>query len=306
MKKNNKAFSLVLAIVLTIIMSLIALYIINYIVPFSRNVKWIENVAKAYYEAQKWVEDSLYFIKWNFWIDKIKNFSTNNIDYSYNIIALWKVLPPAWKWNSEYNKNFNRIRVWEPIQLQVWNHRLDGSNWNNINFTFKIPEIDSYVNSWSTLSWASTNMPIINWQLVAQDDVLNASWSQILASDLSSLKNWLDIFYNKQNNSWIYYKNWVKLDWTSEAFQDFFDANCTWTNSWCILKMSVINKLETTSWVSVPYLEWKIDLTSTSKNIPLRYTQITAEWKSYWYKKSISIRVPEQTVNEAFDFTVFQ
>jgi hypothetical protein len=54
MKKNNKnAMSIILAIILTIIMSLIALYMIDYIIPFSKNVKGIENVAKAYYQAEK-------------------------------------------------------------------------------------------------------------------------------------------------------------------------------------------------------------------------------------------------------------
>ncbi len=308
MKKNKQAASIILAIILTIIMSLIALYMIDYIIPFSRNVKWIENVAKAYYQAEKWVEESLYFVKWNFWIDKTKSFnSTKAVDDSYNIVAIWNLLPPAGQGNSEFDKDFNKIRVWDPIQLKVWKGRLSSSDWNNIKFTFIVPPLD-----WSLgqdLSWSNNDF-VINWQLISSNWVLNANNSQITYKDIN---DWLsnNIFnWSSSNSLWNKYFNWIKLDWTTKNFKSYYNDNCTGTNSGCILKMSVINKLEVKNWtnssIPVPYLEWKIDLTWTSKTIPLRYTQIQTEWKSYWFKKTISIRVPQQTVNEAFDFTVFQ
>jgi hypothetical protein len=54
MKNNNKqAMSIIIAIILSVIMGLIAIYMIDYIIPFSKNVKGIENVSKAYYQAEK-------------------------------------------------------------------------------------------------------------------------------------------------------------------------------------------------------------------------------------------------------------
>ncbi len=310
MKKNNKkAMSIVLAIVLTIIMSLIAIYMINYIIPFSRNVKWIENVAKAYYQSEKAVENSLFYIKNNFWTNSWKTFnSSKSVDYSDNIIANWRLLPPNWMWNSEYNNNFNRIKVWEPIQLKIWNWRLSKDDWNSINFSFQVPDLDWDWSNDETLSWANTT-PIINWQLIAWSWVLNASWSQIMIWDLNSNFTDIKLFnWSKQNKANIAFVEWVDLDWNTNNFKDYYDSNC-WVWNECILKMSVINKLELNSKnTPVPYLEWKIDLSwlSVWKTIPLRYTQLDTAWKAYWFKKTIDLSIPQQTVNEAFDFTVFQ
>ena len=71
-----------------------------------------------------------------------------------------------------------------------------------------------------------------------------------------------------------------------------------------------VNNLELNSDnVVVPYLEWQMQLDSgmdLDNNIPLRYTRIESGGKSIWYKKELDIRVPTKTVNQAFDFTVFQ
>jgi len=310
MKKNNKkAMSIILAIVLTIIMSLIAIYMINYIIPFSRNVKWIENVAKAYYQSERGVENSLFFIKNNFWTNSWKTFNISNpVDYSDRIVANWRLLPPVWKWNSEYDKNFNRLKIWEPIQLKIWNWRLIQSDWTvwNLKFDFRVPDLDNKNWNDETLSWA-TNTPIINWQLISWSWVLNASWSQIMIGDLNI--NWKFLFnWSESNSAWVAYSAWVDLNWNVDNFKNYYKNKC---DSWneCILKMSVINKLElNTKNIPVPYLEWKIDLSSLSawKTIPLRYTQLDTAWKAYWFKKTIDLSIPQQTVNEAFDFTVFQ
>ena len=307
-KSNKKAMSIILAIVLTIIMSLIAIYMINYIIPFSRNVKWIENVAKAYYQSEKAVENSLFFIKNNFGTDSQKSFNTSNsVDYSYSIVAKWRLLPPSWKWNSEYDKNFNRLKVWEPIQLKIWNWRLIQSDWTvwNLKFDFKVPDLDKKNWNDETLSWSNTT-PVINWQLIAWSWVLNASWSQVMIWDLNI--SWTIFDWTNSNSAWVTYSVWVDLDWNSDNFKNYYKTNCKSWNE-CILKMSVISKLElNTKNTPVPYLEWKIDLSwlSAWKTIPLRYTQLDTAWKAYWFKKTIDLSIPQQTVNEAFDFTVFQ
>jgi len=309
MKNNNKkALSIILAIILTVIMSLIALYLIDYIIPFSRNVKWIENVSKAYYQAEKWIENSLFYIKNNFWLNYTKNFNSSlAVDDKISIIALGSLLPPNGQWNSEFSSNYNRIRISEPIQLEIWDGKF---NWSNAQFTFKIPDIWPSIDSWSILVWWNTE--IINWQLIASNWILNADSSQILADDITN--RWLvnSILFNwaTTNNAGITISNWVDLDWNTTSFNNFYTSNCLAWNS-CVLKMSLLNKLEVLNpdWgdnIPLPYLDWSLNLNNWSNTIPLRYTQIHTEWKSYWFKKMLDAKVPQQTINEAFDFTVFQ
>ncbi len=46
---------------LVLISSLFAYTILEYMIPFSKNIKWIENSSKSYYQANNWIEMGLYF-----------------------------------------------------------------------------------------------------------------------------------------------------------------------------------------------------------------------------------------------------
>jgi len=285
MKKTKKAFSLILAMILVLIMSLIAFFLLEYMIPFSKNTKWIENTSKAYYQAEGAIEQALRFVN----IDRVSYssesgsiMSSNAIWNTFSMVASWTSLPENLNWNSEYDKNFDIIRSWDPIQLEVWNNSL-----SNLNITFKVPDLNS---SWTeTLSWSD----IVNWQLNSETESLNAwVWNFITAANINSISNIA-----------LWWKTWIKLDWTNQIFSAFYTANCSVWHK-CTLKLSVINKLElSTNNIPVPYLEWKI---TTSNSIPLRYTSIKSAWKSYGFKKELEVRIPQQTVNEAFDFSVFQ
>jgi hypothetical protein len=99
---------------------------------------------------------------------------------------------------------------------------------------------------------------------------------------------------------------WKKVsDSSNVAFWIFYTANCL--SDKCILKFSVINELKTTDIpsVSIPYLEWRLNSWWTNM-LPLRYSIIESSWKSYGFSKSLQIKVPQETVSQAFDFTVFQ
>ena len=281
MKKTKKALSLVIAISITLIMGLLALYILEYMIPFSKNTKNIENSISAYYQADSGIEDALYSMS-----GQTLSFEKNDIlfwnkDYWINMTASWTILPPTWQWNSEFDFDYNIIRIWKPIQIEVWNDKI-----NNVKIIFRVPDLNNDYIYNEILTWSK----IINWQLSWQDDVLNSYNSQIEVVDI----DWTNI---KINN-----KNWRKWNDTTESFSSFYSSNC-WSWKSCKLKMSVINKLELTDWTSVPYLEWKI---TNINSIPLRYRIIKTTWKSYWFRKNLNIKVPQQTVNEAFDFTVFQ
>ena len=308
MKKNNKQwFTIILAMWIVLIIGLMAYNILDYIIPFWREVKWIENSSRAYYLANNWIESALYNVNLrnNSWsIDDRTEYWENfvwDISTKYNTFSSWNILPPEWEWNSEYDNNWNIISQWNPIQLSIWNWYLNRTT--SIKAAFRVPKINNIW--WSTLSWNS--MPIISWQLSSNNNSLNASWWIILASNVLSS----DKTFSNANINWPSL-SWVDLDWNEMSIADFYwnsdiTWHCYWTNSWCILKFSIINKLELNlDDIGIPYLEWKNEIDNAFNVIPLRYTKVSAAGKSMWYKKELEIKIPWKTLNQAFDFTVFQ
>ena len=291
MKKNKKAISLIIAMWLALIMSLLALYILEYMIPFWKNTKNIEQSVVAYYQADSWIEEAL-FTNSNNTLDPILV-----KDYWIEITKKWTQLPPIGQWNSEYDLDYNIIKVGQPIQIEIWEWQI---NLNNFKIHFRVPDLDRDWNNdnQKLLGWA---LEIINWQLSSNNDVLNADWNQITADDIPFDNTIWDKAWINLSDSWAtiseFYSWWTNSNWVV--------SQCWSTGSGCILKMSVINKLETTDNVNVPYLEWKIE-TWTSNKIPLRYKIVNTTWKSYDFQKELRVRVPQQTLNEAFDFALFQ
>lgn len=302
MKKNNKWVSLPLAMGLVLIMNLLAFAILEYIVPFSREIKWVENSSSAYYQANSWIEEWLYGVHTRNNSEALDDRDEYLKEYSWDPIAnkfitssSWNTLPPLWEGNSEYDQNWNTISLWKPIQLSVWNWYID---WG-FEIAFRVPNLDkfSYNLNIEELDWSS--IPIVNWQLSWNSNALNAGWGIILISDiLDSNENFEDVD--------IWWKDGVDLLWNTITIENFYDTNCD--SSKCTLKFSIVNKLETSDSppITIPYLEWQLRTSDINDSIPLRYTKIESSWKSYWYKKDLEIKVAWQSVNEAFDFTVFQ
>ncbi len=298
MKINKKWFSIVMVMWLVVFINLIAIGILEYIVPYSRETKNIENSVASYYQAESWIEDALFFLKdkdFEPWTQSWNSLSSDVIDSAFNIVWRGSVLPPTWQWNSEYDNNWNKISVWNPIQFEIWDNYIDSTdNFNNI-MAFRVPDIDE---SWTmTLSWTNI-LPVINWQLSSEWNSLNATGSYIYPSDIC---NSGESFSDCELDFLSFW--WIDLNNNERDFSDFYDNEC-WAWSWCILKLSVINKLEEdTNNTSIPYLEWQFKF---DDNIPLRYTIIDTQGKAYGYKKDLKVRVSQETTNEAFDFTVFQ
>lgn len=296
MKNNKKAFSLVIAMFLMIITSLLALYLLEYIIPFSRNTKWMENWTKAYYEANKWIEEVLFSMKWEdpyfeTWITNPSSASW----YYYSLTSTWNTIPLLWEWTSEIDDNYNKISVSNPVQLLMkWN-----IDWDDVEFYFKVPHFDDSTTTPIVFSW--WNNPIINWQLSSEIETLNSSWSQIQNSDVNnSTASWTDLHEISFDTN----KKWFTLSWSELDMQNFYDAyNCEF--SWCILKLSIVNELSSNDNRKIPYLEYKIVFPGWT-NIANYYSKISSYWKSTWYRKDLKLYIPQQTTIEAFDFTVFQ
>ncbi len=293
-QNTSKWFTIVLAMWIVLIITLLALLILEYIIPFSKNVKGIENSSKAYYEANSWIEDALWFTSQNsVGSESWTIISSTAVWNNFTVIGLGDILPPVWKWNSEYDSDWNKIAEWQPIQLDIWSGAI--SNWNTVDFYFRVPDLD-YNKSSSEILWWSN--PIVNWQLSWEADAVNASWSYIYPWDVCDSDTSCstgDINFSL--------KTWIQLAWTSINFASFYATECDDGTEQCSLKLSVINDLELSDGTPVPYLEWKIDFGTP---VALRFAQVNSSGKSYWFKKELEVKVAQQTVIEAFDFTIFQ
>lgn len=301
MKYNKKWFSLPLAMWLVLIISLLAYTILEYIIPFSRDIKWVENSSISYYLANSWIEEWLYHFS-NRLDDKeelSKDFSWN-ISNEFKTFSSWSILPPVWNWNSNFDSDWNKISQWNPIQLLIW--KGDITNWMNVWVSFKVPDLD-----WTSISEKINDivfpsLEIINWQLSSPNATLNANTD-------SSSSNWIiraericdsDDICDLEIDLWNL--EWKDLDKNIYNIEDFYLNNCVVNE--CSLKFSVVNKIETDDLVTLPFLEWKLDF--WTNNMSLRYSRIESYWISYWYKKYLEIKSPSATVNEALDFTIFQ
>ena len=291
MKNNKKAFSLVIAMWLVLITSLLAFTILEFIVPFSRDIKWIENSTKSYYQANNWIERWLYFFSKRSDSQsrtELTRAYSVNIDYKFSTTSSGVVIPATWKWNSSFNKDWDTLSVSDPIQLLIWYAFI--SNLATLRIDFRVPDLNNDLILWETLDWTTT--PMVNWQLISETDTLNSLSTTVFTAD--NINSWDMAF------SWL---NGEKVsDSSTVSFATFFWTNNCNTNK-CILKISVIDDLKTWS-KTIPFLEWKI--TTWANSLPLRYSTVESIWKSNWFSKNLQIRVPQETVSEAFDFTVFQ
>lgn len=291
MKKNNEAFSLVIAMWLVLITSLLAFTILEFIVPFSRDIKWIENSTKSYYQANNWIERGLYFFQKRTDSQsrtELTRWYTANLDYTLSTTSSWTQIPALWKWNSTFSKDWDSLSVADPIQLIIWYWFI--TNLATLNIDFRVPDLNNDLIFWETLDW--TTSPMVNWQLSSETDVLNSISTSVFTADNI---NWWNIQFAALNGKKV-------SDSSTVTFSTFFSTNNCNSNK-CVLKISVIDDLKSSSKI-IPFLEWKI--TAWANSVPLRYSTVESVWKSNGFSKNLQIRVPQETVSEAFDFTVFQ
>ena len=307
MKKNKSWMSIVLAMWLVMIIIMTAQFILSYIIPFSKATKWIENASIAYYIAYSWIEEAMWFKSQNnIWAETWVTMPSTNQWMSFKIEATWALIPPLNWWNSDFNKNRNKINANAPIQLILYDadlKKIDDINFDKTTFKFYVPDLD-----WTNLSFSwGSDYEVINWQL-------SWSWNTVNATGSTNRITWDEINDSVDNTNYeinIWWLLWVDLDWTEDQLKDWWN-NQIWTDDLPVLKLSIINKLEWQKWANwwnLPYLEYDIkveDINWDNVKIPTRYTRVKTSWKSYWFQKNLEFRIPQITTNQAFDFTVFQ
>ena len=322
MKKNNSWFSIIFAIWFVVIITLITSVLLTFLFPFSKNIKGVENSSFAYYQALSWIEKALYEKKsLDLWEDKSWVFENNKIKYSYNIEASWSILPPAWKWDSEYDKDWNKFSLNEPIQLKLKNKDID---WSKVKFSFRVPDFSWNWNKYlEEISW---DKKMILWQYSGYWFILDSStWAIITTDDI----NWWNEI-SLGSKTWILHWAWIDRtkvinqnnpitlsfenfdNWNKNSISNYWSPKpnlIACKNTTCTLKMSLINKLiikENWKEQEIPYLEYKIDFSQAWVKVPTRLVRIKSNWKVFGFSKNIKIKLPQDSSIWAFDFTIFQ
>ena len=183
-------------------------------------------------------------------------------------------------------------------------------NPDTLKISFKVPEINN-----QKMELIANGKPFISWQLTSKNWFINSDEINSLQKDKiiekdNNPENKKIIIWNLWKTTWkIYFSNPATVE-TWKSLSDAYQKLWCQSNS-CILKFSVVNilsaKLASVSssadGISLPYLEWKLENTEKFRK---RYADIKSEWKSNGYVKRLEIKAPQTTVNEAFNFTVFQ
>lgn len=300
MKKNNQGFTLVLALGLSLVIVLLALLILEYIIPYSKNVRGIEHSSAAYYQWNTAIEDALLYLKENTNPGEENTTTQPNFrEWSwYNIVAKNTRIPEIWHGESSYDPDWNQIAVGKPIQLQyLW----EDINWNNVKIFFRVPDLNGILSADQRLS-NTTVWSIVKWQMSVPSNLLFTFGSGIESSDICGSNVCND--FSGITIGTLQGRDLEGNRTISQRVGNYYDANCESSGDTCVVKFWIVNNLETTSWVKVPYLEWRMDF--GTQEVPLRYSRIIGQWKKDIYKKQLELRIPQQTLSEAFDFTVFQ
>ena len=295
MRSNVQAFSIIVALGLSLIFAIIWLFVMEYIVPFSRSTANIEQATIAQYKAFSGVEQSLRLISQQPpWFSQswsiVSDWTIRRVDF--NIVWEWNIIPRAGTWNGTH-PNWNRISQTDPIQLLVWNGRINNPPFN---LRLRIP------NFWGTGWLQPTATPLVLWQISSENQTLSASTQNpnpwiIFTNNVSTAANGGNI------NLWT--RRWVQIsDNSIRTFAQFYNDYCV--SNECILRVSIINTL--LRWASsnqIPFIEYQV-LPSWGNQIPFQITDIESSGISFWFSRSYNVRVPQATTSAAFDFTVFQ
>lgn len=301
MKKISSSwFSIIFALGMIVFVSFISLYLLSLIIPYSKSIKGIEFSTYAYYNAQSGLESAL-FETMSGAKNKVYGYESSNAlignqDSGFTIDAQTNSIPESGKGNSDFDTDWNRISMNEPIQLFVGGNNL----WNTgaIGITrlqFRVPDTTQWTWTRPTLA-GNTGSGVILWQISSASKSLSSADNTFITyGDVNGILN--------ITNLWS--KNGELSDGSGsiQTFNSFYSTECNGATEKCALKFSIIGKLKASNGSELPFLEYKI---GTSNTIPARYSSIEASGNYNGYTKNLWVKVPQLTTNSAFDFTVFQ
>lgn len=114
----RKGSALMISMFITVIILIIAIYLLDKIVPYARDIKGIENGNIAYYRATTAVNEALLAMSGsNPGYQTGATTVMNGSGYVLNVSAMGTKLPKSSEGTSEYNRDWNKIGLGNPIQL---------------------------------------------------------------------------------------------------------------------------------------------------------------------------------------------
>lgn len=170
---------------ITVIIIFIAIYLLDKIIPFSRDIKGVENGNIAYYQANTALNEALLSMSGGDPSYETGSSSVaNGSGMIYKVTATGSVLPKPGQGNSEYDENWSILAPGKPIQLVL---KSSAINWGAVGtyFIFRMPNLDGTIASEALTG--GTTRPIVNWSLSASGDTLQASGSQIMTNQINAL-----------------------------------------------------------------------------------------------------------------------
>lgn len=296
--RSHRGSALLVGLIIVVLLTILTTSFLEKILGLGRTSGAIGNSAQAYTIATGLIEEQLMTgamtraEPWN--IPTRTEWSTTSTWRTLTAYTGGNMIPDIWKWNSEFDKNWNIIALGEPVQIVI--PPLLG-NWGSVNFYFRVPTIPGE----STDTGALSSSGIILW-------TFGYSGASLYASGDTNIFKMNDITWlNEIITSIGVPTMWQTNTWLTISFENFYNTiwwNCAWFQ--CTLKLSMIRPFvndKASNPKSYPFLEYKIEFPT---RIPSQYMIIDSSSSIYGYIRSRQVRIPQITSNTATDFAVLQ
>lgn len=302
-RHSRKGSALLIGLVITTLLSILVIGFLDKVLRVGKNTKAIEQSTQAYYLATGIIEDKLRSnkdLKKRPW--EIEGKENDFSSYSGQRLVVntgSTTIPTKWKGNSPFgNVDYNLISLDKPVQIVIPN----GINWNNVDFEFRIPEIDGKTTSLVNASQSG----VILWTIGNANNALFASSWAIDKTGLFIEQDINKTNWKIANKRWYYYdsSSWQQKE---KSFNSFYDEYLNCEDFSCTLKLSMLQPIKDNIWPStkeIPFLEYRINF--NNKTIPEQFMTLDATGKVANYQRTREVRIPQITTNTALDFAVLQ
>ena len=302
--RSQKGSALLVGLIIVVLLTILTTSFLEKILGLGRTSGAIGNSAQAYTLATGLIEEQLMTgamtraEPWN--IPTRSEWSTTSTWRTLTAYTGGNMIPDIWKWNSEFDKNWNITTLGEPIQIVIPSWLGD---WSGVNFYFRVPNIPNETSDTGSLSGSG----IILW-------TFGYSGASLYASGETNIFKMSDIGNTARTISSY---SWQTNTGSSFRFDNFYGdatsgvgtngAKCT-TSFQCTLKLSMIRPFvndKASNPKSYSFLEYKIEFPLGTR-IPSQYMIIDSSSSIYGYIRSLQVRIPQITSNTATDFAVLQ
>ncbi len=301
--KNKEGSALLISLIVLVLLSLASTVFVEKVWNFSKASTGIKDSNRAYYFSLWTIEETLMDptvtknSPWNVSWTAITLPAPDNITKTLTVYTGGTSVPDIDKWNSPFDNDYNIISMGSPVQLVI----PDWVSWDSVNFVFRVPNIPG-TTSGTGLANISSNSWMILWSIGYTGATLFANGE---ANTFRKSNIW--VFTSNSITSFQWITNW----WTNFQFSDFVTSTIwLWssggkcTNYNCILKLSLIRPVILNDGRTVPFLEYKI--TWLNKQIPAQYMILESHTYAAGYRRTKTLKLPQNTTSTALDFAVLQ